>query len=256
MGNAVALRVLKFCLFDAQDDQPSLLNDIKDPKPLLIKLATAALSDTGESVIVDAVEMLRLLLQSADNLITDFIKLPNGIPENLVTKLLLRAGGAGGKSGVGVRQAMLQAIVEIPQLGTVAFPWLLKCLVGLSHEDEHVAEFFGVLKILVKGQPNEERPDVMVGPSAKHFALLGDVVCKKLLSLAALDGPPENTAVLNGCLTLIRRLVETKVAGGGEASLADGCKAIQKARASGVLDKLTKKLARIGPKGSSTVLCR
>ena len=113
MGNAVALRVLKFCLFDAQDDQQSLLNEIKDPKPLLIKLASAALSNTGDSVIIDAVEMLRLLLQSTDNLIRDFIKLPNNIPENLVAKLLLRAGGARGKSGDGVRHAMLQAIIEV-----------------------------------------------------------------------------------------------------------------------------------------------
>ena len=111
-------------------------------------------------------------------------------------------------------------------------------------EDEHVGEFFGVLKKLVKGQPREEGSDDMVGPSAKHLALLGDVASKKLLSLAVLDSPPQNTAVLNGCLTLIKRLIETKVPGGGEASLADGCKAIQKARASKIFDKVATKMSR------------
>lgn len=199
------------------------MKNIKDSKPLLIKLASAALSDSGDTVVIDAVEMLRLLLQSSNTLVQDFIKLPNHIAEDLVTKLLLRAGSDGGKGGLGVRQAMLTTVIEVPQLGTVGFAWLLKCLDGLNIEDEHVGEFFGVLKKLVKGTPTEN-PEVYAGPSAKLLAELGTAACKKLLSLSTGGSQPENTAVLNGCLSLVRKLLETKVVGGGESSLVDGCK--------------------------------
>ncbi|GMH86528.1 hypothetical protein TrVE_jg4673 [Triparma verrucosa] len=263
MGNAVALRILKFCLFDEAEAEQSLLKNIKDSKPLLIKLASAALSDSGDSVVIDAVEMLRLLLQSADNLVQDFVKLPKNIAEDLVTKLLLRAGSDGGKGGMGVRRAMLTTVIDVPQLGTVGFPWLLKCLDGLSIEDEHVGEFFGVLQKLVKGAPTDN-PKEFAGPSAKLLVQLGIAACKKLLSLStaspleefSTSQPTNCTAVLNGCLLLIRKLLETKVPGGGESSLVDGCKAIQKVRRSNnVIDKLAKKVARLGLNSSGSLLC-
>jgi len=261
MGNAIALRVLKFCLFgDVMENKVknSLLKNIKDPTPFLKKLAMAtlgngqenSLSISNDSVILDAVEMLRLLLLSSQSLVSTFVKLKGNLAENLVMKLLLKAGGRG-SGGAKIRETMHNLIIDVEVLGIVGFPWFLKCLSGLGVEEDNVSEFFNVLKKLVRGNivKSSDGKEKMVGPSPKQLADLGTRACKKLIELEVGTNAVRNPAVLNGCLSLIRRLLETKVEGGGIACLKEGCNSIAKAReGKALMSRLASKVERISLK--------
>ena len=261
MGNAIALCVLKFCLFgDSASDnaKDSLLQD-GVAKPLLRNLAIAALSDCQEgyslsvshdTVVLDALELLRLLMLNSHQLVRDFFLLGNNIAETLVTKLLLKPGGSG-SGGSRVREAMHSLIIDIKLLGTMGFPWLLKCLGSVGTRDDHVGDLFNVLKRLVKGNmvATPTGDEELVGPTPKHLAQLGTAICKKLVELRRQAHGMQigGNAVLNGCLSLIRRILETKVTGGGEACLAAGCAYImdQRNNSKSLMSKLASKAEKL-----------
>ena len=248
MGDVVALRVLKFCLFGDVDvvSESFLLKQIKDPVQILKKLAAVALSASGNkssatnikgNVILDVVIVIRLFLKSSPIFTQAFINLPNNYAENIVTHLLLRSGLPADASpeesakvstileAQKVRQAMSTTILEVPELGSAGFPWLLNCLEDMRYDDDCVREFFSVLRRLVKGTVDEStNPPTLSGPSSKQLKQLGTAICVKLANHPRSNSDMnESTSMLSGCLALLRRLLETKLIGGGAVSLADGC---------------------------------
>jgi len=220
VGDAAALRIIKHCL---ESTEGLLASHLSDPKPLLANLASTALTTNSDTVILDALTMLRLLFQSSPLLVEHFVTLPKDTAKQLVLTLLFRTGGDNVKSTVAgrkVRLAMLSTLMDVPQWSAVVLGWLVAKLPTLQYDNDCVNEYFTVLKKLVMGSEGTR-------PAPKLLKELGSVVCQKLAAVPR-TGNEAPTGVLCGCLSLIRHLLETTVDGGGEQALGNGCKLIAK----------------------------
>ncbi len=242
MGNAVALRILKCCLFgngnlirlqqgipeNSLDDAGSrLMQSLSDAKGLLKSLAAMVVKDSGisTSTISDILKFLRLLFRSS-KAAQDFITLPDGMAEEFLVSLLLWEGNAESSRPNAVASASFKVrknthdlISTTPALADHVLPWLIAAIDKIQLSSESTAEFFDVLQNLVSAEPTTARAK---SASINDLKDLATKVCRKLASCprftneaAPMDTP---TGVLCGCLALLRAIIET----GGGGVLRDG----------------------------------
>lgn len=239
MGNAVALRILKCCLFgsDLKKETPELssrtpdeegsqlLQTLPDAGGLLRSLTAMVVGDEGisTSTISDVLKFLRLLFRSSHT--TEiFVALPHNLAEKFLVTLLLWDGGheiSRTSSGVGsaakIRMSMHELVLSIPILCKHALPWLINAMDDVEVTSDATKEYFDVLgKIVSLSAEKESKTSTSVSREDLHR--LGNAVCKKLASCprptsdnAMIDF---STGVLCACLRLLRAIIET---GGGGA---------------------------------------
>lgn len=241
MGNAVALRILKCCLFgngnlmrlqqgmrDTMLDEAGnrLMQSLSDAKGLLKSLASMVVKDSGisTSTISDILKFLKLLFRSSKTS-HDFVSLPGGMAEKFLVNLLLWEGNTDGPrpsaaagAALKVRKNTHDLISTTPVLANHALPWLIAAIEIIQLSSESTAEFFDVLRNLVLAQTTTSAKDI----SSHELTELATAVCRKLSSYprftsenAPVDFP---TGVLCGCLALLRAVIETA----GGSVLRDG----------------------------------
>mmetsp|Transcript_43869 Transcript_43869/g.105841 ORF Transcript_43869/g.105841 Transcript_43869/m.105841 type:complete len:3072 (+) Transcript_43869:108-9323(+) len=225
MGNAVALRILKCCLFGGQaplvdptsqpgqlDDAGSkLLQSLSDAEGLLNSLAAMVVGDSGisTSTISDVLKFLRLLFRSTSTA-QSFVSLSNGMAERFIITLLLWEGTSDSArqassitAATKVRKNAHDLILSTPILSEHAMPWLIQAIDRVDVSSEVTAEFFDVLQKLVS-VADSSRPG--------ESSAMATAVCKKLASCPRPSAEASlvdlTTGVLCGCLTLMRALIE------------------------------------------------
>ncbi|CAB9501188.1 Ubiquitin carboxyl-terminal hydrolase puf [Seminavis robusta] len=243
MGNAVALRVLKCCLFgNARVPRPAndgnatgspdevgshLLSSLSDAEGLLKSLTSMVVGDSGisTSTISDILKFLRLLFRTHSTAQT-FVALPGGTAEQFLITLLMWEGGpepirtsSSVSAASKIRKSTHELILQTPILADNALPWLIRAIDKIDVSSDCTSEYFDVLQRLV----GNDKPNARTR-SASDVELrdLGTTVCKKVASCprptsenSLLDN---STGVLCGCLALLRALIET----GGGAVLKQG----------------------------------
>jgi Ubiquitin carboxyl-terminal hydrolase len=242
MGNAVALRILKCCLFGngnlirlqqgvpatTLDDAGSrLMQSLSDARGLLKSLTAMVVNDSGisTSTISDILKFLRLLFQSPTTA-ASFVSLPGGMPEKFLVSLLLwEEANDGSRPNVSasasfkIRKTANELVLSTPALADVALPWLTAAVANIDVSSDSTFEFFDVLRSLVTDGNLTARSATA---SVSDFNKLASAVCAKLASCprptseAALLDP--STGVLCGCLTMLRAIIDTTEG----ASLGDG----------------------------------
>jgi len=248
MGNAVAVRILKSCLFgklseDVDPDDPgqALLNNLSDPKGLLESLTAMVVDDVGvsDAAIQDVLRILLRLLSRDESTASLFTSLPSSLSEKFLIMLLLRDNGslltaATIQASAKVRRKTQDLILKIPSLAILSLPWLINALKHVDFSSDCTDEFFDVLKMLVQcgtdTTSNESHiSNISSGPSGPQLKMLGIATCEKLASHPR--PTPDNagidfsTGVLCGCLKLLRAVVEI---GGGDA-LIEGAGILKRA---------------------------
>ena len=232
-GNAVALRILKCCLFgnkkdrnlaDANDFPPNgldeagsrLLMSLANAEGLLRSLTSMVVADRGisSSTVSDVLKFLCLLFKSP-NTVKSFASLPDNTAEKFLIRLLLWEGGFDGvrpgssiTSISKVRIDTQNLVLATPQLADYALPWLKNAIDLIDVTSECTGEYFYLLIKLVTESQNV---------SHSELNALATAVCAKL---AACPRPSSetlvvdfSTGVLCGCLGLLDSLI--KHVGGG-----------------------------------------
>ncbi|KAG7367521.1 ubiquitin carboxyl-terminal hydrolase [Nitzschia inconspicua] len=228
MGNAVALRILKCCLFgdrqfarqveasstELDEAGTKLLHSLVDAQGLLKGLTSMVVADSGisSSAISDILKLLHLLLK---NEVTArmFISLPNKISERFLIALLLWDGGLDSSrsvisSAAKIRKNTHDLVLSTPVLSSHAFSWLKNAIDLVEVTSECTTEYFDLMERLVTKSTFGAEPITRM-----EMASLSTAVCRKLAScprpaneaIAAIDF---STGVLCGCLSLLRALIE------------------------------------------------
>lgn len=237
MGNAVALRVLKCCLFGnsraprlpndgAASNSPDeigsrLLQTLSDASGLLKCLTSMVVGDAGisTSTIGDVLKFLRLLFRSPSTAQT-FVSLPDGAAERFLITLLMWEGGLESMNSTSavnatskIRKSTHDLILQTPLLADHALPWLIRAIDRIDVSSDSTSEYFDVLQKLVA---DEKATAKSRSASESELRDLGTTVCKKLASCPRPTNESmhldSSTGVLCGCLTLLRALIES---GGG-----------------------------------------
>lgn len=238
MGNAVALRVLKCCLFgnsraprlsssdgaaaNSPDEIGSQLQQsLSDAKGLLKNLISMVVSDAGISTttIADVLKFLRLLFRSPSNA-QIFVCLTDGVAEQFLITLLMWEGDPDASrtssalvAASKIRKNTHDLILQTPLLADHSLPWLIRAIDRIDVSSDSTEEYFDVLQHLVADDKSTARTRNASGSELRD---LGTTVCKKIASCprptnenSLMDG---STGVLCGCLALLRALIES---GGG-----------------------------------------
>lgn len=234
-GNAVALRVLKSCLFgderkpslvlpssgmqNADEAGIKLLQSLSDVKGLLKSLTSMVVDDDGisSSTISDVLRFFSLLFQSP-KAAESFVTLSSA--ENFLVALLLWDGGSdvvktssSVSAAMQVRKSSHDLILQVPLLVDYSLPWLMNAVDNIDPCLECAAEFFDILEKLIDENSYGPRSRPV---SEDDLRSLATTLCQKLVSCPR---PPteteaigQSTGVLCGCLKLLRALIEK---GGG-----------------------------------------
>jgi len=246
MGNAVALRVLKCCLFgnnrmtrltnDAASASISpdeigsrLLQSLRDAGGLLKSLTSMVVGDAGisTSTIADVLRFLRLLLR-APSTAQIFVSLSDGTAEQFLITLLMWEGGpatdalrtssAAMSAALNIRTSTHDLILQTPLIADCALPWLIRALDKIEVSSDCTSEYFHVLKKLIDAKETARSRHA----TENELRDLGTTVCKKVASCPrpATESPlyESATGVLSGCLAILRILIDT----GGGAILRQG----------------------------------
>jgi len=230
-GSAVALRILKSCLFGSvresqeaidaatvttDETGAQLLQSLSDTDGLLKSLTAMVVEDRGitSSTITDVLRFLRLLFQ-APRAAQSFVSLPNA--ERFLVILLMWDEGpdaarmsASISAAMHVRRGAHELVLQTPVLADHALPWLIHAIDDVDVSSESTAEYFDVLeKLVVSDHRSTAR-----SKNATDFELqtLARSVCKKLAKCprpgTELDPSDVPTGVLCGCLRILRALIE------------------------------------------------
>eukprot|EP00537_Pseudo-nitzschia_pungens_P003953 CAMPEP_0172367922 /NCGR_PEP_ID=MMETSP1060-20121228/24635_1 /TAXON_ID=37318 /ORGANISM="Pseudo-nitzschia pungens, Strain cf. cingulata" /LENGTH=3187 /DNA_ID=CAMNT_0013092347 /DNA_START=34 /DNA_END=9597 /DNA_ORIENTATION=- len=223
-GNAVALRILKCCLFSGSDsfggtdfsssglDEAGkrLLMSLANAEGLLRSLTSMVVADSGisSSTVSDVLKFLCLLFKSPET-VKSFASLPDKTAEKFLIRLLLWEGGSDtGKPGYSVtsiskvRIETHNLVLATPLLADYALPWLKNAIDSIQVTSECTAEYFHLLIKLVTESKNV---------SHGELNSLATTVCAKLAvcprpssEMLVLDF---STGVLCGCLGLLDALI-------------------------------------------------
>ncbi|GAX26841.1 ubiquitin carboxyl-terminal hydrolase 9/24 [Fistulifera solaris] len=227
-GNAVALRVLKSCLFGDEGDANAttadeagikLLQSLSDVNGLLTSLTSMVVDDDGisSSTVSDVLRFLSLLFQSP-KAAECFVALTNA--ENFLVTLLLWDGGSDAvktsssiSAAMQVRKSAHDLILKVPLLVDSALPWLINAVSNIDSSLESAAEFFDVLEKLVDSNSYSSSSRSVSDDALRSLAT---ALCQKLAACPKpaneTDANEQSTGVLCGCLKLLRALIEK---GGG-----------------------------------------
>ena len=229
-GNAVALRILKSCLF-GNDKDPShvdqaakitadkagmrLLESLSDVGGLLRSLIAMVVDDGGisSSTISDVLRFLWLLFHSP-RAAQSFLSLAG--EERFIVALLLWDGGSDAAktsssicASMHVRKTAHDLVLHFSLLANHALPWLMSAIDGIDTSVESTSEVFDVIEELV-GSGDLSARSIKI--TEKELRDLGIIVCKKLASCpcptSETDLLDHNTGVLCGCLRLLRAPME------------------------------------------------
>ena len=227
-GNAVALRILKTCLFadggkiegdvsDVETTGSSLVQSLSNSKGLLKSLTSMVVDDSGvpSSTVMDVLRLLRLLF-STPNSAESFMDLPRDLAKRLITSLLLRDEedttpgryASSIKSAMQVRSAVSTMILQTPVLADGCLPWLIEAVERVEVKSETTFELFNILEKLVAdtGATARSRPT-----STAELGHLARIVCQTLSTCPRPSTESDlldlTTGVLCGCLKLMRALV-------------------------------------------------
>ena len=221
-GNAVALRILKMCLFsdDEAASGTSLLQSLSSTEGLLKSLTSTVVDDEGvpSSTVLDVLRFLRLLFANTDATKT-FIRLPRGLAKRLVTTLLVKDDQEPGTSGrfntaavkasAEVRTSVSEMLLQTPVLADICLSWLIEAVQDVKPQSETTLELFATLEKLVADAGATARSQSASDEDLRHLAL---VVCNKISlcprPTSEADLVDNSTGVLCGCLRLLRALVE------------------------------------------------
>ncbi len=217
-GNAVALRILKCCLFGNKNDTDSgldeagnrLLMSLANAEGLLRSLTSMVVADSGisSSTVSDVLKFLSLLFKSP-NTVKSFASLTDKTAEKFLIRLLLWEGGSDGAKPSSaitsiskVRIDTQKLVLATPLLASYALPWLKNAIDSIDVTSESTGEYFYLLKKLVTESQNV---------SQRELNTLATAVCAKL---AACPRPSSetlmvdfSTGVLCGCLGLLDSLI-------------------------------------------------
>lgn len=246
MGNAVALRILKCCLFGSSQPVVSvdsvqaasldeagkvLLQSLSDTRGLLKCLASMVVLDDGiaSATILDVLRFLWLLFGSAQSTQV-FVTLPDSLAEKFLVTLLLWEGGPDSirtnamfGNATRIRREAHDLILKVPILAKHSLPWLIGAMDKIDVTSDATVEYFDVLRRLVEAEEGAENKT-----TGADLQALGTAVCKKLLSCPrpTNDGALSDfsTGVLCGCLQLLRAIIET----GGSHALKTGANILLK----------------------------
>ena len=229
-GNAVALRILKCCLFGNQKDSTlpgtnefspnqldeagsRLLTSLANAEGLLRSLASMVVADSGisSSTVSDILKFLGLLFKSPQT-VKSFASLPDKTAEKFLIRLLLWEGTVDGSKPASVssitaiskvRVDTQNLVLATPKLAEYALPWLKSAIAPIDVTSESTSEYFFLLIKLVTESQNV---------SHSELNALASAVCTKL---AACPRPSSETSsvdfstgVLCGCLGLLDSLVK------------------------------------------------
>mmetsp|Transcript_30169 Transcript_30169/g.34628 ORF Transcript_30169/g.34628 Transcript_30169/m.34628 type:complete len:2567 (+) Transcript_30169:24-7724(+) len=226
-GNAVALRILKCCLFrdnrlPTVNDIPSngldvagssLLQSLTNAEGLLRSLTSMVVADIGisSSTASDVLKFLCLLFKSPET-VKSFACLPDSTPEKFLIRLLLWEGGSedtrpgsSSKSISRVRRDTYDLVLSTPLLADYALTWFKNAIDSIEVTSECTSDYFRLLIKLVA--------DSNSNVSQKELTSLATAVCLKLAAcprpssetVVSIDFP---TGVLCGCLALLEALIE------------------------------------------------
>jgi ubiquitin carboxyl-terminal hydrolase 9/24 len=242
MGNAVALRILKCCLFGSRISRSpesatggaldgtgtQLLQSLADAEGLLMSLTAMVITDSGisTSTISDVLKFLRLLFRSPQTA-RSFVSLQSSLAEKfLITLLLWEGGSEAARTGSNasaaskVRKSAHDLILATPILADHALQWLIQAIDSIDVASDSTSEYFDVLQKLVaadRGATAQSRK-----ASENELKELGTGVCRKLASCPRPTSETSifdfSTGVLCCCLALLRALTEN----GGGGVLLDG----------------------------------
>jgi len=218
-GNAVALRVLKTCLFDGENEASTevgsqLLSSLADVDGLVRTLIAMVVEDSGvsPSTVADILLFLSLLFRSPD-IASRFGSLKDA--ERFLISLLMWDGGSTASrsssflsSASQVRKSTQRLILSKGPLADFAFPWLMRAVGAIDSTLESTDEFFDVLEKLISGEGSQRERFA----SETGLRDVGLAVCKKL---ALYPKPSSNsstqdhaTSVLRGCLRTLSAIIK------------------------------------------------
>ncbi|GKY93461.1 hypothetical protein MPSEU_000313600 [Mayamaea pseudoterrestris] len=229
-GNAVALRILKSCLFgdaatldglheDSLDNNGrQLLETLVDAQGLLTSLLAMVVDDAGisSSVIADVIRFLMLVFQSSSSS-ASVEALSGKMWEAFIIKSLTHevvsdnaCSSSIMNAAMRVRRSARDLILQTTQLADNAVPWLTKAVANIDVGSECSEECFDVLGKLISG--GDFSGNRLLSSNEDDFANLAAVVCRKLVECPRPRSESEalevSTSVLCGCLKLLRALVE------------------------------------------------
>ena len=232
-GNAIALRILKSCLFGSVRDSyesngvdsglpdeagGKLLQSLSDAEGLLKSLAAMVVDDSGisSSTIIDVLRFLRLLFQS-DRAAQSFVSLPESLSERFLFIVLTwnespesARIASSEMASLNVRRSVHDLILHTPLLADTALPWLIQGINKFDVDFDGSSEYFDVVEKLVGNEG-------ALGQSSKatdnELCDLGTAVCAKLAACPRPSSEVDitdysSTAVLCGCLKILRALIE------------------------------------------------
>jgi ubiquitin carboxyl-terminal hydrolase 9/24 len=225
-GNAVALRILKACLFgdaghsrdtvDSLSIAPDetgmqLLLSLSDSKGLLKSLTAMVVEDLGvsSSTITDILRFLRLLFLSPDAA-NEFVSLKDS--EKFLVILLMWGDdtdiaktSSSINAAMHVRKGVHDLILQTPILSYAALFWLINAVDQVKVSSDYTSEFFDVLEKLLSDAHSKSASD-------QKLQELGKIVCRKLASCPRPGNLSDlneiSTGVLCGCLRILRALIE------------------------------------------------
>ena len=223
-GNAVALRILKCCLFGDSDvagvsefssnkldaGGSKLLLSLTNAEGLLRSLTSMVVADSGisSSTVSDVLKFLFLLFKSPDT-VKSFASLPDNTAKKFLIRLLLWEGGSdGARPGSSmtsiskVRRDTQSLVLATPLLADYALGWLKNSIDSIDVTSECTGEYFFLLIKLVTESKNV---------SQTELNSLATTVCSKL---AVCPRPSSETVVVDfstgvlcGCLGLLDSLI-------------------------------------------------
>lgn len=229
-GNAVALRILKSCLFgniresqeaiDTSAKLPDeagiqLLRSLSDSGGLLKSLTAMVVEDRGisSSTVTDVLRFLRLLFQS-DAAAETFLSLPDA--EKFLAILLMWDEGTVSvrlsssiSAAIHVRKGAHDLILGTPALADNVLSWLINAIEGVDVNSESTSEYFDVLEKLVSDKRSTSRSKNATDMELRGLA---NTVCKKLATCPRPGNETDlndvSTGVLCGCMKILRALIE------------------------------------------------
>ena len=237
-GSAVALRILKTCLFGRGDnvteagtpindsESLQLLSTLAGTQGLLQSLALIVVQDQGVSstTAYDVLSILNHLFRVPDAA-RAFGSMQDNLADRFFVALLCWDAGAEilrSSSTISlatkVRRGARDLILGTPYIAGSALPWLIQAVGRMDFDAENTSDFFDVLDHLVCN------PAPVGTPALPEQVLrdLGGTVCQRLASYprpTGFDASESPSGVLCGCLRILRSVVEH----GGGTVLRQGC---------------------------------
>jgi ubiquitin carboxyl-terminal hydrolase 9/24 len=230
-GNAVALRILKCCLYaDAGKDMlpagshlspdstgTDLLHSISYTEGLMKSLTTMVVNDPGISslTIIDVLRFLGLLFKSEQSAST-FVNLPSGMAKRFVVALLSRdedgdvvRTSSTVTASLQVRTATRDLVLTTPQLANEALSWLVEAVKSVDVRSESSLELFQTIESLIVEGTTTARTR---RPTVEELQALAKSTCQKISVCPRPSSESDvldlSSGVICGCLSIVRALIE------------------------------------------------